>query len=79
MTGSFKNIYSSLPGMWLDVTIGDALNKKGVVNPDRPVFGINKSMLHQPVTQKKVQIALTVSVAPFTRAHQSLISATNRP
>ena len=57
----------ALGGMWLDVTIGDALNKQGVVDPDGSVFGINESILDKPVTQKKVQIAIVVSVAPFTR------------
>ena len=64
VTGSFRNIYPYLPGMWLDVTIGDALNKQGVVDPDESVFGIEKSMLDQPIAQKKVQIAIAVSAAP---------------
>ena len=59
--GSFKDIYSVLPGMWLDVTIGEALNEQGIENPDKPAFGIDTSKLGKPITQKKVQLAIVVS------------------
>ena len=72
-TGSFKDIYVALPGMWLDVTIGEALNMHGAENPDKPAFDIDASKLDRPTTQKKVQLAIVVSVALF-RARPSPLS-----
>ena len=75
-TGSFKDIYPTRPGMWLDVTIGEALNMQGVENPDKPAFDIDTSKLNKPITQKKVQLAIAVSDTLFlsTRADTTLQS-----